>query len=243
MTEAAKNIAWKRELRRSLKREQVARERAALHAIRRRILQLRVERVDAQRALRLAARGTRQKIRTLAKARRTELRKSIAELVARLRTTRSDLRRLRGRVKLARELVRRLVARRTNAMREKYEASRAELERLKREHTEALQTLRELNGRLRVVRSTRAERRAESDDAVRANLPADLVEVFDAVKAQIKERPGRSRTEAFLEWVEAHPDDVWVIKQRRADRELRDLVRAQRHRGRRLIAAASDIPF
>lgn len=56
-----------------------------------------------------------------------------------------------------------------------------------------------------------SEAKRESDDAVRGNIPADLVVVFDAVRRNIKGSPLKSRTEAFLEYVEENPDDVQSI--------------------------------
>jgi hypothetical protein len=52
---------------------------------------------------------------------------------------------------------------------------------------------------------TRIERRAESDDEVRSNLPADLVALFERVKGGIKASPRMSRTEVFLQYAEEHP--------------------------------------
>jgi len=45
---------------------------------------------------------------------------------------------------------------------------------------------------------TRLERQGESDDEVRANVPPDLVALFERVKRSIKASPRMSRTEAFL---------------------------------------------
>ena len=69
------------------------------------------------------------------------------------------------------------------------------------------------------------ERRAESDDYVRGNLPAELVGVFEAVKSKIKGSARRTRTEAFLEWASEHPEDVLLHQQHAADREVAELVR------------------
>lgn len=56
-----------------------------------------------------------------------------------------------------------------------------------------------------------AEAIRESDDAVRHNIPPELVPVFDKVRRSIKGTPLRSRTEAFLEYVDENPDDVAAI--------------------------------
>lgn len=60
------------------------------------------------------------------------------------------------------------------------------------------------------ARHGRAESIKESDDEVRRNLPDELARVWDKVKSRpgMKKSKRRSRTEAFVEWVEAHPDEV-----------------------------------
>lgn len=243
MSEEAKNLVFKRELKRSLSREQVARERAALRTIKRRITELKILRVYHQRKIRTVSRQARQRIRIAARRDRETLTRRIAELTQQLRTARAKRRDIARRVALARVAVSRLAKRAIDRNRAEYEQAKAGLETLRRDHEQSLRVLREITGNVRLLRSSRKERRVEADDAVRANLPPDLIEVFDEVKSRIKERPGRSRTEAFLEWVEAHPDDVWMVKQREADRELRQLVKAQRYKGRELIAAAPGVPF
>ncbi len=71
--------------------------------------------------------------------------------------------------------------------------------------------------------SRRAERASESDDAVRANLPAELVPVFDRVRRQIHESARRTRTEAFLEWAHDHPGDVLAIQEAAVYSSVREL--------------------
>lgn len=84
----------------------------------------------------------------------------------------------------------------------------------KRELAEERQFQREMHraerrGRAKVkLRRTKREAGAESDDEVRSNIPAELVPVFDRVRRSIKGSERRSRTETFLEWVEAHPEEV-----------------------------------
>jgi len=81
-------------------------------------------------------------------------------------------------------------------------------------------------------RSTARERSQEDDDAVRSNLPAALVPVFDAVRKQIKGNARRTRTEAFLEWAEENPDEILAVQQAEADQYLKQLLKAQRELGR-----------
>ena len=56
--------------------------------------------------------------------------------------------------------------------------------------------------------ATHIERRAESDDEVRSNLPADMISLFDRVRRGIKASPRMSRTEAFLKYAEENPDEL-----------------------------------
>lgn len=77
-------------------------------------------------------------------------------------------------------------------------------------------------------RASQAERRSESDDEVRANIPADLIGLFEKVKRQIKAGPRQSRTEAFLQYAEQHPGEVLAAIDDSTDRLIRDLERQQR---------------
>lgn len=62
------------------------------------------------------------------------------------------------------------------------------------------------------IRATIAELKAESDDAVERNLDKWLVPIFRKQKRHIAHDPGaqKSRTEAFLEWVEANEQEVFA---------------------------------
>jgi len=82
------------------------------------------------------------------------------------------------------------------------------------------------------LRSTKRERSAEDDDAVRSNLPPDLRPVFDKVRRHIRATPKKSRTEAFLDWAEENPDEILAVQQEAADQELKQLLRQQREAGR-----------
>lgn len=82
------------------------------------------------------------------------------------------------------------------------------------------------------VRSTARERSQEDDDAVRSNLPPELVPVFDKVSRKIKGSPKRTRTEAFLDWAEENPDEILSVQQAVADKALREMLRQQRELGR-----------
>jgi hypothetical protein len=86
-------------------------------------------------------------------------------------------------------------------------------------------------------RSTVRERSQEDDDAVRRNLPVELVAVFDKHAKRFKGSPKKSRTEAFLEWAEENPDEILLVQQSLADKGLRELLKQQREFGRTVRSA------
>jgi hypothetical protein len=61
--------------------------------------------------------------------------------------------------------------------------------------------------------STARERAAESDDEVRRNIPPEFVRLFNAIKKSIKATDRKSRTEAFLQYVEENPSEVWTVSE------------------------------
>jgi hypothetical protein len=89
-------------------------------------------------------------------------------------------------------------------------------------------------GKKRPERSTARERRDEDDDAVRNNLPPELVPVFDKHRKSIKGSARRSRTEQFLEWAEENPGEVLAVQQVGADNALKELLRQERDFARAL---------
>ena len=90
----------------------------------------------------------------------------------------------------------------------------------------------------RAERSTVRERQQEDDDAVRNNLPPELVPVFDKHRRMFKGSARRSRTEHFLEWAEENPDEVLLVQQADADKALHDLLKQERELGRRHLATS-----
>lgn len=94
------------------------------------------------------------------------------------------------------------------------------------------------------ARSSSRERRQESDDEVRANIPADMIRVFDAVRKRIKGGPRKTRTEAFMEWAEENPGEVFDLLQHDADRYLAQLLAEQERTARELKRGAlAGVPF
>lgn len=97
--------------------------------------------------------------------------------------------------------------------------------------------VRDADRRVVAQRSTARERSQEDDDAVRRNLPAELVPVFDKVRRRIKGTPRKSRTETFLQWAEENPGEIVALQQAEADEYLSKLLREQREHGKTMRKA------
>lgn len=134
------------------------------------------------------ARAARKDVKATCDAGVSELRAERAELVERRATLDSECKTEKRRV---REVGRSKVAAAGDALRLQRELARDKAPK-----------------RGARLRRTRGEARAESDDAVRANLPAELVPIFNRVRHRIQAGPRMSRTDAFLHWLEEHPADV-----------------------------------
>lgn len=89
--------------------------------------------------------------------------------------------------------------------------------------------------------AVRRERQSESDDEVRQNVPPGMTRVFDKVKRHIKGSDRKSRTEAFLEWAEENPGEVYAIQEQDAAREIKRMVREQARAER--VGALERVPF
>jgi hypothetical protein len=112
------------------------------------------------------------------------------------------------------------------------------------QHTEKLLRSADRRHVKTAVRSTALERRQESDDEVRSNLPRELAPVFDKVRRQIKGTVRKSRTEAFLHWAEENPGEVYQIQNTENERELQRMIREHNKTARAVgMADLSDIPF
>lgn len=136
--------------------------------------------------------------------------------------------------------------------RAKLEGARAIEERRRELHEERAteRLLRSADRRVAVKRSSSKERRQESDDEVRANIARDLVPAFDKYKRQIKGTVRKTRTEAFLQWAEENPGEIYALQNEQADREIAEMVaehnREARKVHRRPISARkmlADVPF
>jgi hypothetical protein len=130
---------------------------------------------------------------------------------------------------------------------------RRELLEHERKHQAQLKRLAEHARKRMAKHSTKSkERRQESDDYVRGNLPPELQGVFDRVKRQIKGGPRTTRTEAFLEWAAENPGDVLRHQEHATEREIAELVREHEETAKRLrkgkrhyreLALGMGVPF
>lgn len=92
---------------------------------------------------------------------------------------------------------------------------------------------REFQGQLRktgqeAVSKARAqrskERREESDDAVKRNVPPEYWPIWQRVKSDIQGGPRKSRTEAFWQWLEENPDEVVAVRDSQVDQDVNRLI-------------------
>ena len=180
-----------------------------------------------------------------------------AKVRARLREIRALIKAARGRRKdeiaLIREQCRaerKALSIRCNVRREEAQELTRQTVKEKRQEIHGIEgeerIYSEVDQRGRVTKSKAVERRAESDDEVRGNLPAEFVPVFDQIKRKIKGSPRKTRTESFLHWVHENPGAVWEMRSGAADRDVEKLIReqqelerAERKRSRRREA----VPF
>lgn len=170
----------------------------------------------AKRELELFAARTRlAELRRELESVRTEARDTIAQSKLSCAADRDALRRARA------ELSERCRGERSGA-RARVRRSRTKLQ-VERQIQRAEREAR--RGRPARARATGAELREESDQAVERDLPPELVPVWRRVRKQIQAGPRRSRTEAFLEWVEAHPDEIAAIEAESAEREAEQMWR------------------
>jgi hypothetical protein len=221
---------------------------------------------DIEREHRKKARAKLAELRAQLGAARLVRKNAHAEVVSRCRSARlavrdkTRLERLRVLDELRKALhAERQAARDTCAIRKEeakqttsgaIEHARAELE-AERKYQDDLKRIERGNRaqRLGVHRASARERRSESDDEVRTNIPAELLSLFEKVKRGIKASARETRTEAFLKYAEEHPHEVLESIDDKTEKVIRDLERqereAHRHVRRKRYTAAelAAVPF
>lgn len=216
---AAEGRRQAKALRVDREREHARKQRARLAELRAAIRGLRAERKAAMAAVVQSCRAHRAALKDGSKLLREELRRKVAEERA---AARSDCAAAK-------------VAARTAATTEG--ARRRDELRAERAYQAQLRDLAKRHP------SPPRARRGESDDEVRANLPPELVPVFERARSHARATDRASRTENFLRWVEEDPETVLQIQddlaQRNWARELRRHLTEERSIARELAR----VPF
>lgn len=200
---------------RTVARHHREQDRKKIRALRGQIAEVKKRRAGA---LRLAVKRCR--------VRRRELAQRIKEFRA------AERERVNREVEAMRQQARETCEARKQAIRaaakSKEERTRETLRAEKALQRELRETERHLKRREKAVALTVAERMRESDDEVERNIEPDLVPIWRKVKRGIKGSERKSRTEAFLQWVEENPGEIARMREKQADVELRALLREQK---------------
>ncbi len=100
--------------------------------------------------------------------------------------------------------------------------------RADREFRAELQRIEAWNRKKAPKVASAAVRRLESDDAVRSNIPPELVPLFERVRTRIKGTPRKTRTEAFLEYAQENEREVLEVLEEGGERLVRELEARER---------------
>ena len=212
MLTRAQAARQRRELRKEIAREHRKQQKAQLGRLLEEIRAAKAHRKAAIHHARIRCRA----LRVGARARAIALRKKLLE----------DL---RAAVKAERDTARHACTadlRAAKGLKDAVARARAELA-AERKYRRELRLI-ESNNRKRHQehkKASRSERRGESDDEVRGNIPPEMVRLFDRVKRQIKASDRMSRTEAFLHYAEEHPAEVLEVLEDRTSEVIADLER------------------
>ena len=205
----------KRALKREIDRDLAVRAREVLTNLREKIAAARARRRSAHARAAERCRAARKVVRERQKAERARLRERLrAEFAA-------ERQKLRQRCDARKAKIRALARRAEDAALREWDTERRYQAELRRAEAAFQRKTRATE------RRTAKERRAESDDEVRADIPQELVRVFERVKRSIRGKPNMSRAEVFLHWVHEHPDEVHAIQDAEAEKAFRKLLAEQ----------------
>jgi hypothetical protein len=206
-------------LARAVKEEQRRLRAAALEQLRMQIAGIHRRRRELVERVRAQCKRARARVKDRIVERRAAVKAALEREIAEMRQAernRCALRKARVRVESESARVR---LRREERQRRRDEAATRRIERHR---------TREL------AKQKKAERQQESDDAVRSNIDDELVPIFNVVKARVRARPGMSRTETFLHWIEENPSEVWALREDLAEKRLRALIQEEKEAARAL---------
>lgn len=205
----------KRELKKELERDLATKAREALAKLKERIGAARARRRGTVSRAVQRCRAARLRVREHQKAERAHVRERLNAEFA------DERKKLRERCDARKAKIRALARPAEDAALREWDEER----RYQRQIQRAEAAFRRKTAA--AERRSAKERRAESDDAVRANIPAELVRVFEKVKRGVRGSPHMSRTEAFLHWVEENPGEVLAIQDADAEKQFRKLLAEQ----------------
>lgn len=205
----------KRELKREIERDLTTKARETLAKLKEKIAAARERRRKTSTRAAQRCRVARQAVRERQKAERAQIRQRLNAAFA------EERQKLRQRCDARKTKIRSIGGRAEDAALREWDEER----RYQRDLQRAEAGFRRKTAA--AERRSAKERRAESDDAVRSNIPAELLGLFERVKRSVHGTPHMSRTEAFLHWVEENPDEVLAIQQADAEKRFRRLVAEQ----------------
>lgn len=207
--EAAKQRRHLDQERTKLVREQAA---ATLRTLREKLHEAQAERASKLAVVSKECRAHRMAVRERAISRREKVLADLRDTYARERAE-------------AREMCLLRKAEVQQAARDPIERAKGKWEAEKKYQAELRRIEQGHRDRHRAAKRAHAdERRSESDDEVRSNIPADYVPLFERVKRTIKGSSRESRTEAFMRYAEQHPNEILGAIEDESDRKVRALV-------------------
>jgi hypothetical protein len=197
------------ELMRAIARELKAKNRAKLVELRAQVRAKRKHARDSVWAAAARCKASRRALPTLAEL-AAQLRRDKAAAKSRCDVDTKAARSLKGEAERARAEL---------AAEQSYQRDLKRIEAGNRAKAAAQQRSR----RPGLARTTRQE----SDDEVRASIPPELVALWERVKRSIKGDERKTRTEAFLQYAEEHPDEEWAALESSVDRAIAEMERRQ----------------
>jgi hypothetical protein len=217
--------AHKAQTMREIAREERTKQRAELAELVAQVRAARAQRREAHAGARLTCREARARVRRELKARRarilTELRDNArAQRAAAKQACATAVASARGLAGIHEQARGRLRAEKTY---------RAEMRRIVRANKARRKEV--------APRRWARERASESDDEVRANIPPELVPLWERIGRSIRGSAKQSRSEAFLHYAEEHPSEVLEGLEDKTEALVRELEARERSARRALRRA------
>jgi hypothetical protein len=207
----------RRALLREIAAEHLRKDRAKLHELRARIRDLKGRRKVAIQKTRAQCRAGAARARHRANDRAEAIRAEARALVQTART--EEIKKARAVCAARKARIHAAALSTREKRREQLQSERAFQQSMRR-----IEAWARNRKRLAHQKVTAAERSQESDDAVRQNIAADLLPLFERVKRTIKGSTRQSRTEAFLLYAAENPNEVIDAQVELSQREIAKLI-------------------